>query len=109
MGIRMSKAPMELLPPNALEEIANVFGFGLGKHGRLGFQKGKLPYSTFISKIYRHLGQFNSGQDLDDESKANHIAAVGANAMMLLWLIKYRPDLDDRWIKLLEKEMNNDQ
>lgn len=96
------KAPMDLIPYEAEEAIAQVFAFGQKKYDRANWAKG-IDYSRLISATKRHLGRFNKGEDLDDESSLNHIAHAACNLVMLLWMIKNRDDCDDRWVKTLKK------
>ena len=93
-----SKAPMELLSHNALIEIANVFGYGRTKYGAHNY-RGGLRWSRVIGAAYRHLGAFNSGEDLDPESGLSHVAHLGACAIMLLDFIHEHPKLNDRYYK----------
>ncbi len=90
------KPPMELLSHEALVEIAKVMGHGRTKYGAYNYRKG-IEYSRIIGAAYRHLGAFNSGQDLDPESGISHIAHLGACAMMLLDYIREHQELDDRY------------
>lgn len=90
------KAPMELLSHGALEEIARVFGHGAVKYGRYNYKAG-LDWTRVVGAAYRHLGAFNSGENLDSESGFSHIAHLGACCIMLLDYIKDHPELDDRW------------
>lgn len=96
-----NKAQLDLLPPSSLEAIALVLGFGAKKYGRGNFAKG-IEWSRLLSAALRHLGQFNSGEDADSESGLSHIAHAGCMIMFLLYMIKHRPDLDDRWIKQIK-------
>lgn len=97
------KAQHDLLPYEALDEIAKVLTFGCKKYSRSDWAKG-LKISRFISATYRHLGQFNNGEDIDPESQTLHIANAATNLMMAIWMLKNRPDMDDRWIKSIKKQ-----
>lgn len=92
------KAPMELLSNQALVEIAKVFGHGAKKYGKFNYKAG-LSWGRVIGAAYRHLGAFNSGEDLDPESGLSHIAHLGCCVIMLLDYIKDHPELDDRYKK----------
>ncbi len=89
------KAPMELLSPEALEEIAHVFGFGAKKYGRHNYHSG-IAYSRLISAASRHLNAFNKGVTNDIDSNLPHIAHLAACAIMLLDMVREHPHLDDR-------------
>jgi hypothetical protein len=90
------KPPMELLSHNALVEISKVFGVGAVKYGRYNYKNG-LSWSRVIGAAYRHLGAFNSGEDIDLESGLSHIAHLGCCVIMLLDYIRMHPELDDRY------------
>ena len=90
------KPPMDLLSHKALEEIANVFGYGAKKYGRYNYRSG-IAYSRLIAAAYRHLGAFNSGENLDRETNLSHCAHLAACAIMLLDMVSDKPALDDRF------------
>jgi hypothetical protein len=92
------KVPLDLIPYEALEEIGKVLAHGMVKYKRANWAGG-INHSRLIAAALRHLGQYNSGQDTDSESNLNHVAHAATNLVFLLWMIKNRPDLDDRWIK----------
>lgn len=90
------KPPMELLSHRALVEIAKVFGMGAKKYGKYNYRNG-IAWTRIIGAAYRHLGQFNAGEDLDSESGVSHIAHLGCCVVMLLDYIAEHPKLDDRY------------
>lgn len=92
------KAQLDLLPYEALEEIAKVLGFGARKYARGNFANG-ISYSRLIAAVLRHVHQYNSGEDIDPESGLPHTAHAGCMLLFLLYMQKHRPDLDDRWVK----------
>jgi len=96
------KPMMDLLPPEALTEIAKVLTFGAEKYDRGNWAKG-LNYSRVISATLRHLNAYNAGEDKDPESGMSHIAHAACNLTFLLHFIKHNPELDDRWTKQLDK------
>lgn len=90
------KAPISLIPKEALEEEAKALGFGASKYGRFNF-KGGIEYSRLIDAAMRHILAFADGEDLDPEAKTNHIGNARANLGMLLWMINNKPEMDDRY------------
>jgi hypothetical protein len=94
------KPPLDLIPYEALEEIARVLDFGAKKYARANWAKG-IEYSRLISGILRHVNSFNAGQDVDPETGISHMAHAGCGIMFLLYMEKNRPDMDDRWVKAL--------
>jgi len=97
------KPEMDLLPREALVEIAKGFGFGANKYGRFNWRKG-LHWSRVYSALQRHLTAWNAGEDFDPESKLNHLAHAGCNLMFLLTYLEEHPELDDRYGKEAQKE-----
>ena len=90
------KPPMDLVPPQAIEDIANVMAFGANKYGRHNWTNG-ISYSRLLGAALRHLLAFSRGEDLDKESGLSHLAHLGACVVMLLWTNRFRTDLDDRF------------
>jgi hypothetical protein len=90
------KPPLSLLDPYALTEVAKVLAFGAEKYDKHNWRRG-ISYSRLIDAALRHLMDFNSGEDLDPESKLSHIAHASCCLMFLLWMVQNRSDLDDRY------------
>jgi len=96
------KPPIDLIPYEALEEIAKVLAFGEKKYGTANWASG-IEMRRLLSAAMRHIGQFNSGQDLDEEAQTLHLANAATNLMFAIWMYKNRPDLDNRWAKGIKK------
>jgi hypothetical protein len=93
-----NKPPISLIPSNAIEEEAKAFGFGANKYGKHNYRNG-LEYTRLIDASMRHILAFSDGEDLDPESGLNHLAHARACLGMLLFNTKYKPEMDDRWVK----------
>lgn len=91
-----SKPRMDLLDADFLEEVADVLTFGARKYNAHNW-RGGISYSRLIAAIYRHLGAINKGEDRDPESGHLHTGHIGCCIQFLDWMLKNRPDLDDRW------------
>jgi hypothetical protein len=100
------KAMMDLVPSEAIEELAQVMTFGANKYGRGNWAEG-IPVSKLLAAAMRHLNTFNSasGQDLDDESNLSHLAHAATNLLFASWMQKHRPELDDRWVLKYRKKV----
>lgn len=95
------KVRFDLVPINALTDIARVFSFGAKKYSDFNWKKGKgMEWHRLFSACLRHLNSFWDGEDYDKESKFHHVAAAGCNIMMLLSLILDEHGVDDRPCKL---------
>ena len=100
-----NKAPMDLIPYEALEEIAKVLAQGEKKYGTANWTAG-IEMRRLLSAAMRHIGQFNSGEDLDEETETLHIANAATNLLFAIWMYKNRPDLDNRWAKNISKKVS---
>ncbi len=90
------KPPMELLDPYALEMTAHVLRFGALKYARHNW-RGGIRFTRLLGAVLRHSLAILMGQDTDPESKLPHAAHLMCCAMFLCWMMKFRPDMDDRW------------
>lgn len=92
------KAPLDLIPYESLEEIAQFLEQGRLKYNSWNWANG-LSYSRLIAASLRHIHQFNDGIDEDEETKTLHVANAACNLLFLIWMHKNRPDMDDRGMK----------
>lgn len=90
------KPPISLIPRVAIEQEAQAFAFGAGKHGKFNFRQGN-DYSLFIDAALRHLLAFSEGEDLDPETKLSHLAHGRANLAILMHMLESGAGNDDRW------------
>jgi hypothetical protein len=93
------KAPMHLLPPDALIEIAEVMGEGARKYGDWNFIDANVLTSTYIGAIGRHWAQFAKGIDIDGGpggSGKSHLSHIAANCLILLTAKQQGTLIDDR-------------
>lgn len=82
------KPRMDLLPPKALNGIADVFGYGAKKYEDFNYKNGKgLLWSRVYAACLRHLNDWNGGEDIDPESGKPHLYHAGCCVMMLIDLI----------------------
>ena len=97
------KEPLDLLPPEAIFEIGRVLRAGKIKYGTANWAKG-IQISRLVAAALRHIFKFLAGEDLDPETKTSHLANASTNLLFAIWMMKNRPDLDDRWIKGVKKK-----
>lgn len=93
-----AKAKIDLVPYDALEEVAKVLTFGEQKYGEANWAEG-IEIRRLLSAAMRHIGQFNNGEDYDSETGTLHIANAVCNLMFAIWMFKNKPQFDNRWIK----------
>ena len=91
------KAPMDLIPPEAMWAMANRLRIGAKKYDRRNWEKGIL-FSRVFAAICRHLWAWWGGEDTDPEGEGSgHLEAVLTNVAFLVAFEKRgRTDLDDR-------------
>jgi hypothetical protein len=89
------KARMSLLDSSWLLGVAEVLTFGEKKYAAHNWRKG-ISVSRLMDAAGRHQAAFNDGEDLDPESGKGHLYHASCCLMFASWMIKHRPDLDDR-------------
>lgn len=91
--LRWRNFPLFLIRP--LIEVAH---FGESKYDTFNFLKG-LTVLDSLDSLKRHLDNFEDPTlpDIDEESKVNHLAHIAWNALVALYMIKTRSELDDRY------------
>ena len=104
MKFDQGKAPLALIPPEALTEIAKVFGFGADKYGINNWRKDgdNTSWLRTYSSIQRHLNAWLAGQDSDPESGLNHLTHAATQIMILMVHQMEHPEVDDRYKKEYE-------
>lgn len=80
------KAPWDLLPFDAVEQIVRVLEFGAGKYGAYNWSKG-MDHSRLFAAAMRHLTAHWRGENADPETGLSHLAHAGC---CLLFLIAYQ-------------------
>lgn len=89
------KAPVELVPPQFIGELAKVLGHGAEKYGRWNWTKG-LAWSRIYASTLRHLFLWYCGQDRDSESGLPHLSHAATNIMFLTVWKETKKGKDDR-------------
>lgn len=104
------KIRWDLVPFDAVNEIAKVLTFGAAKYDARNWEKG-MNWSRVFGAVQRHLTRWFHGQDKDKETRLTHLAHAGCCIFFLLaWELRKvgtddRPKLDP---KLLEQMDNTD-
>ena len=80
-----NKAPIHLVPVEAIASAAKVFGFGAQKYGEWNWRDDidETTWTRTYSSIQRHLMAWNSGEDLDPESSLPHLDHALSQLMIL--------------------------
>jgi hypothetical protein len=98
-----NKPPLDLLPWEAVEEVARVLDFGRQKYAAHNWRKGFL-WTRLAAACLRHVFAWLSGQDKDPESGLSHIAHACCDLMFLLAHIVSELGKDDRAHVLLTED-----
>lgn len=89
------KPPLGLIPDEFLKLTADAFNYGAKKYGTFNFTKG-IETMRSLHAALRHISSFIWTEDLDPESKISHLGHAAASLAMCAYMLKNRPDLDDR-------------
>lgn len=76
-------ARFDLLPYDALWQVAEQYGRGAEKYASRNWEKG-YDWGLAHAALQRHLAQFWNGEDVDEETGGLHLAAVAWHALALL-------------------------
>jgi cation transport regulator ChaB len=91
--LRWRNFPLFLIRP-----LAQVAQYGEGKYDTYNFLKGG-SQNQYLDCIKRHLDSYEdpAQDDLDQESRVNHLAHVAWNALTAIYMLENFPELDDRF------------
>jgi hypothetical protein len=91
-------AAYDLIPTDALRQVAEHYGVGATKYASHQYRKG-YEWSKSYAALQRHANQWWGGEDFDEETGSNHMAAVAWHALTLLTFQDEHPGFDDRYKK----------
>lgn len=78
------KLPLHAVPP-ALEAYAALgFREGIFKYGYFNYRHIEVEVMTYVAAIKRHLDEWIDGEELTEDSKIPHLAAVAADLAILI-------------------------
>lgn len=86
---------MELLPYDALMEVAELYAAGASKYEDNNWRRG-YAWSLSAGAMQRHFSLFWNGEDVDEETGCHHLTAVVFHALALLVFKNEHESLDDR-------------
>lgn len=90
------KPDMALLDSEWLLGVAEVLTFGKKKYAAQNW-RGGLEVMRLLSAALRHIFAFLRGEDSDPESGLPHLHHASCCLMFASWMVKNRPELDDRY------------
>lgn len=105
-GLRFNegKRRFDLIPPDALAALADLFTIGSLKYAERNWEKG-MAYSNVIASLDRHWNDFKAGIERDPETGCLHITHVVWNAMALLTFKLRGIGIDDRHKVRMPKQL----
>jgi hypothetical protein len=110
-GVGIKKAPISTLPAQVLLEVGLALIEGARKYGRHNYRIAGVRASVYYDALFRHLGAWWEGEDIDPDSGLNHITKAIACLVVLRdsmmignWLDDRPPKLNEGWIKELNKK-----
>ena len=90
------KPRLDLIDSYATEELAKVLTFGAKKYPAHNWRKG-IAVSRLIAAALLHLFALLRGEDTDPETGLSHASHAQCCCMFLVWTLKKRKDMDDRF------------
>lgn len=92
----MKPERFELLPWDALEEVARVYHYGASKYEDHNWRRG-YRWSLSVGACFRHVARFVIGEDRDPESGCLHMAHAAFHCLTLISYVLHGSGTDDRW------------
>jgi hypothetical protein len=79
------KIRLDLLPVRPMKDVAEVLTIGADKYGANSWREGEMiAWSRCYAAAQRHLMQFWSGEDLDQETGKSHLAHAACNLLFMI-------------------------
>lgn len=96
-GLKQVKmARYDLLPVDALRQLAEHYGRGAEKYDDNQYRKG-YEFSKSYAALQRHLNQWWGGENDDKELGSSHLVAAAWHCLTLLTFMDEHPEFDDRF------------
>lgn len=89
------KPATDLLPFDAIEDVARVLEYGRKKYSARNWELG-MAWGRLLGASLRHLFAWARGVEIDEESGLPHLAHASCSVLMLAALVKRRVGTDDR-------------
>lgn len=99
-GIGIKKVPISVLPTEVLAETGLALLEGAVKYGRHNYRVAGVRHSVYYDAVFRHLGAWWEGEDIDQDSGLSHVTKAIAGLMVLRDSMIMGNDVDDSPPKL---------
>ena len=97
------KLRWDLLPIGDIEDIVKLYTAGAVKYGDNSWQELPDGYNRYKAAMFRHLVEYEKGNEFDNETGGRHLAAVAWNAIAMLHLSKQLPNITAATDKINQK------
>lgn len=101
----IAKVPVSTVPARVTAEVGLALLEGALKYGRHNFRIAGVRASVYYDAVFRHLGAWWEGQDIDPESGLSHVTKAIAGLMVLRdsmlaknWTDDRPPKADEDWV-----------
>lgn len=78
------KTPLDLIPPQFLEGLAEVLKHGATKYAPGNWMRG-MAWETTLGGVQRHIQAFRRGEEIDPESGLPHLYHAACGIMFTAW------------------------
>lgn len=86
------KLRWDLLPLEEIEDIVKVYHQGAKKYADNSWQNLENGYQRYKAAMFRHLIEYEKGNEIDEETGCRHLAQVAWNAIAMLYFSKNKED-----------------
>lgn len=73
----------DLVPSDAMDEVARVYGYGANKYAPRNWEKG-YDWGLSVAALERHVSKFKQLEDIDTESGLHHLAHAAFHCLALI-------------------------
>jgi hypothetical protein len=100
----MKIAAYDLVPPDAMEEVAKVFGWGILKYADRNWEKG-YKWGLSYAAMERHMKAFWRREEFDPQSGLRHMAHSVWHGLVLLTFAMRKIGTDSRGVKCYQDKI----
>ncbi len=94
--IGLTKAPLRLVPPALVIEVAAAMKNGAEKYGPYNWREQAVSLNVYIEAALRHIYAFMDGEEVAEDSGVKHIAHAAACLGIILDAASIDKLIDDR-------------
>lgn len=97
------KSRFDLIPPEPLFALGDLYAAGARKYSPRGWEEG-MSWGRCFGAMMRHAWKFWRGENVDPETGAHHMIAVAWNAFAIFVYFERNIGIDDRPKKKMQSE-----